>query len=98
MDADIFLKAELVATLALYLQSAVDGNPAVREVARLTQSDFYFSMIACEDSLDLTQEDVVRYYGQALTEFWAAKLDVARDNLLVEYDGFCQPANKLFRW
>ena len=98
MDADILLKAELVATLALYLQIVVDGSPAVREVARLTQSEFYFSMSACEDSLDLTQEAVVQYYGHALTDFWAAKLDVARNNLLVEYDGFCQPANKLFRW
>ena len=98
MDADLILEAELVATFALYSKGVVDGTPAVQEVARLTHSTFHRTMRFCEEALEFARDESFQIYVQALTEFWAAKLDVARSNLLVEQDSFCRPAAQPFKW
>lgn len=98
MDADLVLKAELVATFALYSQGMVEGTPTVEEVARLTHSTFHRTMRFCEEALEFALDESFPIYVQALTEFWAGKLDVASSDLLVEQDSFCRPAAEPSKW
>ncbi len=83
---------------SLYIQSVVNGTPAVQEVARLTHSTFVWTMKACEASLALTISDSFELYVQALTDFWAAKLDVAPSDMLVQLDRLCLPAAEPFKF